>query len=557
MAAEIATDVLIIEDETFIAMDLESLVKNLGHNVIGVARTHSDAVALAKNRKPGLILADIQLADGSSGLDAVNELLKTFEVPVVFITAYPERFLTGERPEPAFLISKPFQPAMVSAVASQALFFQRNSRNRAPRAAATWREPRWEVDGICLAPTGPVETAHFFGAAPASGMPGTRVALCVTGMRSTAASSHVVRPARQRSTASSRMLCRRLASSRPELAPEDPAAASHDSLRIDRASIAHPTAFNAPRHAPHDIGRASRLLSGDHGCNPPQPVDRLPLPCRDRLRLGAQLAVDEAAAAGMAAAVLPRPCRRRCRAHPRLYRLGRGQSLAVPREAIPRLLFASFTNVFAWMGFGTMAMNYVTVGEGALVAYTMPIWAMLLAWPFLHARPTVRDVAPSCSASPAWRCCWGRTALRSASGKLIGIALALSCAILFALGNVLNRSAVPDAAAGGGRLAGRARLPGDAGPWHRLRAVRTMPRSRPLGIACFVYMTLVPMGVCYLTWFETLRRLPPASASTGMLLVPVIGVVSAALILGEPLGLREVAAMVLTLGGVTLALRKG
>jgi CheY-like chemotaxis protein len=137
MAADIATDVLIIEDETFIAMDLESLVKNLGHNVIGVARTHADALALAKARRPGLILADIQLADGSSGLDAVNELLKTFEVPVVFITAYPERFLTGERPEPAFLISKPFQPAMVSAVASQALFFQRNSRNRAPRAAVS------------------------------------------------------------------------------------------------------------------------------------------------------------------------------------------------------------------------------------------------------------------------------------------------------------------------------------------------------------------------------------------------------------------------------------
>lgn len=78
LAAEIATDVLIIEDETFIAMDLESLVKNLGHNVIGVARTHSDALALAKTKQPGLILADIQLADGSSGLDAVNELLRTF-----------------------------------------------------------------------------------------------------------------------------------------------------------------------------------------------------------------------------------------------------------------------------------------------------------------------------------------------------------------------------------------------------------------------------------------------------------------------------------------------
>ncbi|MEZ5765475.1 MAG: response regulator [Xanthobacteraceae bacterium] len=137
LAAEIATDVLIIEDETFIAMDLENLVKNLGHNVIGVARTHKDAVEMGRKKTPGLILADIQLADGSSGLDAVNEMLRTFEVPVVFITAYPERFLTGERPEPAFLISKPFQPAMVSAVASQALFFQRNSRNRPPRAAAS------------------------------------------------------------------------------------------------------------------------------------------------------------------------------------------------------------------------------------------------------------------------------------------------------------------------------------------------------------------------------------------------------------------------------------
>src|SRR6266403_5033326 len=132
LAAEIATDVLIIEDETFIALDLEGLVESLGHRAAGVARTHDEAILLAKAKRPGLILADIKLADGSSGLDAVNELLKTFEVPVIFITAYPERFLTGERPEPAFLISKPFQPAMVSAVASQALFFQRNSRHGAP-----------------------------------------------------------------------------------------------------------------------------------------------------------------------------------------------------------------------------------------------------------------------------------------------------------------------------------------------------------------------------------------------------------------------------------------
>jgi CheY-like chemotaxis protein len=135
LAAEIATDVLIIEDDTFIAMELETLVESLGHRVLGVARTRAEAIRLTKNKQPGLILADIQLADGSSGLDAVNDLLRTFEVPVIFITAYPERFLTGERPEPAFLIAKPFQPATVSAVISQALFFERKARRRDHRAA--------------------------------------------------------------------------------------------------------------------------------------------------------------------------------------------------------------------------------------------------------------------------------------------------------------------------------------------------------------------------------------------------------------------------------------
>ena len=135
LAAEIATDVLIIEDETFIALDLEALVEGLGHKVLGVARTHTEAVTLARAKQPGVILADIQLADGSSGLDAVNEMLRTFEVPVIFITAYPERFLTGERPEPAFLIAKPFQPATVSAVLSQALFFARKAKRKERKAS--------------------------------------------------------------------------------------------------------------------------------------------------------------------------------------------------------------------------------------------------------------------------------------------------------------------------------------------------------------------------------------------------------------------------------------
>jgi Response regulator containing CheY-like receiver, AAA-type ATPase, and DNA-binding domains len=134
IAEQVATDVLIIEDEPIIAMDLESLVEELGHRVIDVARTHKEAIAVVARKTPGLVLADIQLADGSSGLDAVNEILATLEVPVIFITAYPERLLTGEKPEPAFLITKPFQTNTLSAVISQALFFNEKSSRRSNAA---------------------------------------------------------------------------------------------------------------------------------------------------------------------------------------------------------------------------------------------------------------------------------------------------------------------------------------------------------------------------------------------------------------------------------------
>lgn len=121
--AELATDVLIIEDEAIISADIESLVRELGHNVTATATTHDEAVDAVASHRPGLVLADIQLADGSSGIDAVKDILKKFDVPVIFITAFPERLLTGERPEPTFLITKPFQPETVKAAISQALFF--------------------------------------------------------------------------------------------------------------------------------------------------------------------------------------------------------------------------------------------------------------------------------------------------------------------------------------------------------------------------------------------------------------------------------------------------
>jgi CheY-like chemotaxis protein len=127
IAGQLATDVLIIEDEPLIALDLRGLVEELGHKVVTVARTHKEAVEAISKTPPGLILADIQLADGSSGLEAVNEILGSLSTPVIFVTAYPERFLTGEPPEPAFLIAKPFSVDSLKAIISQALFFDRRS----------------------------------------------------------------------------------------------------------------------------------------------------------------------------------------------------------------------------------------------------------------------------------------------------------------------------------------------------------------------------------------------------------------------------------------------
>ncbi len=116
--------VLIIEDEAVIAMDLSDLVTGAGHEVCAMETTASGAVAAAKRERPDLVLADFQLADNSSGIDAVKEILASFSVPVIFITAFPARLLTGERPEPTFLITKPYSPDMVRAAVSQALFFE-------------------------------------------------------------------------------------------------------------------------------------------------------------------------------------------------------------------------------------------------------------------------------------------------------------------------------------------------------------------------------------------------------------------------------------------------
>ncbi|MGL4557136.1 MAG: DMT family transporter [Afipia sp.] len=235
--------------------------------------------------------------------------------------------------------------------------------------------------------------------------------------------------------------------------------------------------------------------------------------------------------------------------------LSRGERLGVPRDSVLRLLFATFTNVIAWMGFGTVAMKWVSVSVGALLAYTMPIWATLFAWPLLGMRPTLRNVLALCLGVVGVVILFGGEGFSFTPEKLAGASLALSAAILFALGNILNRAPIP--------VPPVALVAWQVGLGCLAMLVFGLLFEKPdfgavsvHGWAIMGYMTIIPMGVCYLTWFETLRRLPPATASTGMLLVPIVGVVSAALMVGEPLGLREVLAMVFTLGGVTLALQR-
>lgn len=118
---QVATNVLIIEDEPVIALDIVGLVREMGHSVVGVASSRDEAVAMARSRRPGLVLADINLGEGGSGLTAVKEILGIVDIPVIFVTAFPERLLTGERPEPTYLVTKPFQQETLKVTISQAL----------------------------------------------------------------------------------------------------------------------------------------------------------------------------------------------------------------------------------------------------------------------------------------------------------------------------------------------------------------------------------------------------------------------------------------------------
>lgn len=233
----------------------------------------------------------------------------------------------------------------------------------------------------------------------------------------------------------------------------------------------------------------------------------------------------------------------------------RGESLSVPRGAWVALLLAAFTNVFAWMGFGTAAMVELSISEGTLLVYTMPIWAMLFAWPLLGARPQLREIAALVLGAAGIVVLFAGHGFAFGAGKINGIALALAAAMLFALGSVRTKAPLP--------IAPMAQVAWQVGlgcaPMVAFGLLFEHPQFGALsqtGGAVLVYMTLGPMGLCYLTWFAALQRLPASTAAMGTLVVPIVGVVAAAILLDEPLGMREIIAASLTLAGVALAITR-
>lgn len=235
--------------------------------------------------------------------------------------------------------------------------------------------------------------------------------------------------------------------------------------------------------------------------------------------------------------------------------IARGESMRVPVRALPRLLLAAGTNVLAWMGLSTLSMVWLPVNQAALLVYTMPLWAMLFAWPMQARRPSAGGFCALVLGLAGVAVLLGGHGFSLDANRLVGIICALLAAVLFAFGTVANREPMPIAPLA---LVAWQVMIGCA-PMVLFGLAVERPQLAALhadGWAVLIYMALVPMCVCYLAWFETLRRLPAEIASIGMLLVPVLGIVAAALSIGEPLGARTALAMVLTLSGVALALRQ-
>jgi drug/metabolite transporter (DMT)-like permease len=237
------------------------------------------------------------------------------------------------------------------------------------------------------------------------------------------------------------------------------------------------------------------------------------------------------------------------------FALAMGQSLRVERKLWPRLMLAALLNVTGWMVLMGLALLWLPASEAALIAYTMPVWASLLAWPVLGERPTLLRSVALVMAFAGLAVIMGGNGFSASAAKLPGILMALTGAIGFALGTVLAKKLplqLPPIPAAAWQI-GLGCLPvAVAG---LLIETTHLEKVTTLGWWLLSYSILIQFCIAYVSWFAALARLPASIAAIGTMAVPVIGVVASAFALHEPLGLTQIVALVFTLAGVVLATR--
>lgn len=238
-----------------------------------------------------------------------------------------------------------------------------------------------------------------------------------------------------------------------------------------------------------------------------------------------------------------------------LFALARRQPLRVPRTMWLRLLLVSMLTIGGWVAFMGLALLWLNASEAAVLGISIPVWVAFLAWPILGERLSPLRAVALMVALVGIAVLIGGNGIEASVEKLPGIACALAGAVCAGLGTVLTKHfplEMPPLSLAAWQI-GLGCLPiaivGLAVEQPQLAALSH------IGWLSLFYMTLIQFCLCHVCWFAALERLPAATASIGTLLVPVVGVLAAAAMLREPLGLREIAALVFTLGGVAVALR--
>lgn len=231
-----------------------------------------------------------------------------------------------------------------------------------------------------------------------------------------------------------------------------------------------------------------------------------------------------------------------------------GQSLRVPRDQYRRLVIAAFFNVSIWMGFSTLSMQWLSAGQGAQLVYTMPVWAVLLAWPITGCRPSPASLLGLGLCIGGVLTLFGAENASLGMNKAPGVFFALAAAVLFALATVALKPPKLLPLVNAVWQLGIGSVPMLVYGW--VIESPDLTNVTPVGWSAFIYMTLVPMSICYIAWFSALQRLSPATASISTLLTPVVGVLAGTVMLNESIGIRGFIALALTLTGVACALIK-